>query len=57
MNASEFIQKWSKAALSERAGSHDHFNDLCDPLGIDRPSVADPKGGVVHLREAGCPDM
>jgi hypothetical protein len=44
MNPTEFIRKWSKADLSERAGSHDHFNDLCDLLGQDRPSVADPKG-------------
>lgn len=40
----EFVQKWSKAQLSERAASHEHFIDLCHLLGQPTPAQADSTG-------------
>src|SRR3954469_2696614 len=40
----EFVQKWSKAQLSERAASHEHFIDLCHLLGQPTPAEADATG-------------
>jgi hypothetical protein len=31
MTAEQFVEKWSRADLSERAASHEHFIDLCIP--------------------------
>jgi hypothetical protein len=28
----EFVTQWKASTLSERAGAHFHFNDLCDVL-------------------------
>lgn len=39
-----FIQKWSKAQLSERAASQEHFIDLCHLLGQPTPAEADSTG-------------
>ncbi len=40
----EFIRCWRDSELSERAGAHSHFNDLCDILNEPQPAHADPKG-------------
>lgn len=40
----EFIRCWKDSELSERQGSHSHFNQLCDILNQPHPVVADPKG-------------
>ncbi|MDQ5908896.1 MAG: hypothetical protein QG599_989 [Pseudomonadota bacterium] len=40
----QFIQHWRDSTLTERSGSHSHFNELCDLLEIVKPSVADPQG-------------
>ncbi len=39
-----FIQKWRRAALTERAAAQSHFNDLCALLGEPTPTDADPAG-------------
>ena len=44
MHASDFIAKWRSADLTERAAAHSHFRDLCDVLGEETPTDADPKG-------------
>jgi hypothetical protein len=42
--AVDFITKWGAADLTERAAAQSHFRDLCDLLGEDEPTNADPKG-------------
>ncbi len=44
MTPNDFITKWSRADLTERAASQTHFNDLCQLLGEPTPIEADPKG-------------
>ena len=44
MTPAEFIAKWSKVALTERAAAQQHFLDLCALLGHETPAQADPKG-------------
>lgn len=43
--AGEFVSKWSRQSsahkLGERQGSHQHFIELCDLLGVPRPSDPD----------------
>ena len=38
MTPTEFIEKWRHNTLSERAGAQSHFNDLCELLGVDKPT-------------------
>jgi type II restriction/modification system DNA methylase subunit YeeA len=40
----EFVARWKASSLSERAGSHSHFNDLCEVLGSPHPAAADHTG-------------
>lgn len=40
----QFVAKWSKAQLSERAASHEHFIDLCRILDQPTPAEADATG-------------
>ncbi len=42
--AEQFVAKWSKVELSERAASQEHFLDLCRLLGQPTPAEADPTG-------------
>jgi hypothetical protein len=44
MLAADFIAKWRAADLTERAAAQSHFRDLCELLGEDAPTDADPKG-------------
>jgi type II restriction/modification system DNA methylase subunit YeeA len=44
MLATDFIAKWRAADLTERAAAQSHFRDLCDLLGEQAPTDADPKG-------------
>lgn len=44
LTPSEFVAKWSRAELSERAASHEHFIDLCHLLGQPTPASADATG-------------
>jgi hypothetical protein len=41
MTPSEFIAKWRDNKLSERAGAQPHFLDLCEVLGVEKPSDPD----------------
>lgn len=38
MTPAQFVAKWSRAALPERAASHEHFLDLCRLLGQPTPA-------------------
>jgi type II restriction/modification system DNA methylase subunit YeeA len=40
----EFVAKWKKINLTERASAQTHFNELCDLLGVTKPLDEDPKG-------------
>jgi hypothetical protein len=40
----QFVEKWSKAELSERAASHEHFIDLCRLIDQPTPAQADSTG-------------
>jgi type II restriction/modification system DNA methylase subunit YeeA len=44
MTPQEFVSKWRGNALTERASSQTHFNDLCALLGLPDPKSADPAG-------------
>ena len=44
MTPADFIAKWSKVALSERASYQQHFLDLCALVGHETPAKADPTG-------------
>ena len=45
MTPEEFIAKWRGSQLSERAAAQSHFNDLCDLLGVAKPTDVDRRGG------------
>jgi hypothetical protein len=40
----QFVEKWSRADLSERAASHEHFLDLCHLLNVETPAQSDATG-------------
>jgi hypothetical protein len=42
--ARAFVDKWSRAELTERAASHEHFLDLCRLLNVPTPASADATG-------------
>ncbi len=44
MTPQEFIIKWQRANLSERSAAQQHFLDLCELLGQEKPAQADPDG-------------
>lgn len=44
MTPQEFVEKWRRANLTERSACQQHFLDLCDLLGQDKPAAADPDG-------------
>ncbi len=37
MTPQAFIQHWQDKDITERAGAQQHFNDLCDLLGVEKP--------------------
>ena len=37
MSPEQFIAHWKNNATTERAGAQQHFSDLCDLLGVDKP--------------------
>jgi hypothetical protein len=37
MTPEKFIEHWKNNSLTERAGAQQHFDDLCDLLGVDKP--------------------
>lgn len=44
MTPADFIRKWERSTLSERAASQSHFNDLCELLGEKKPTDVDQTG-------------
>src|SRR5436190_18965658 len=42
--ANQFVEKWTRAQLTERGASHEHFIDLCHLLGQPTPASADATG-------------
>ncbi len=44
MTPQQFIAKWQRVTLSERAACQQHFLDLCELLGQPKPAEADPEG-------------
>jgi len=44
MNVHQFILKWSKATLTERSASQQHFLDLCELVGHGKPAELDAEG-------------
>jgi hypothetical protein len=44
ITAEQFVAKWKAADLKEHAAAQSHFNDLCELLGEEKPTDADPKG-------------
>ena len=44
MTVTEFVAKWQASSLRERAGSQEHFIDLCRLVGHPTPAEADPDG-------------
>lgn len=45
MNPYEFSRKWGLSQLRERAGSQEHFIDICRLIGELTPAEADLNGG------------
>jgi hypothetical protein len=44
LTPAQFVKKWSKIQLKEKAASQSHFNDICALVGHKPPMTADPKG-------------
>ena len=40
----EFVARWERVTLSERASYQQHFLDLCEMLGEPRPAESDASG-------------
>ena len=40
MTIAQFIAKWKKAELKQRAAAQAHFLHLCDPVQVDAPDCA-----------------
>ena len=55
MNPAAFIALWRNNPLSERAGAQAHFDDLCDMLGVDKPSDPDNYCFERGAKKAGFP--
>lgn len=52
MTPEQFIEKWAKNNLSERAASQSHFIDLCALLGEGTPTDIDPSGKIYAFERA-----
>ena len=44
VNPYQFSRKWERSQLRERAGSQEHFIDICRLVGEPTPAEADPNG-------------
>jgi hypothetical protein len=49
MTPQQFVEKWSRSELTERAASHEHFIDLCNLL--DQPTPASDSTGEDYCFE------
>lgn len=52
MTPEQFIDKWSKTALTERSAAQQHFLDLCELLEEQKPAEADPTGEFYTFEKA-----
>ena len=52
MTPYEFARKWGRASLRERAGSQEHFIDVCRLVGEATPAEADPSGGFFTFEKS-----
>jgi hypothetical protein len=43
MDAAEFIEKWRSTPLPERAAAQQHFLELCELLGVEKPPTTGPE--------------
>jgi hypothetical protein len=48
----QFLSKWQRVTLSERAACQQHFLDLCELLGQPKPAAAEesrvPRASTTH---------
>ncbi len=44
MKSEDFIDKWRKNTRTEKSAAQEHFLDICELLGIDKPGNVDPDG-------------
>ncbi len=44
MTIEQFVETWSSSTLREQAAAQSHFNELCQMVGHQTPTQADPKG-------------
>lgn len=44
MNPTQFVEKWEKIELKERASAQSHFEDVCRLIGHPLPAEKDPYG-------------
>lgn len=44
LSPKEFIEKWQGSALKETQSYQTHFDELCEMLGVPKPSDVDPEG-------------
>lgn len=44
MNPNQFVDKWEKVELKERASAQSHFEDVCRLVGHPLPAERDPRG-------------
>jgi type II restriction/modification system DNA methylase subunit YeeA len=44
MSVAQFVEKWSRIQLNEKAASQSHFNDICALVGHATPTDVDPTG-------------
>ena len=49
----EFVNKWRKSTLTERAASQEHFIDLCRLVGHKTPAGTDPRGKFFTFETSG----
>ena len=52
MTPSEFAAKWARVSTTERASAQSHFLDLCDVLGVEKPTDVDPNGTFYTFERA-----
>ncbi len=52
LTPAEFVEKWERASLKERASVQSHFDDLCRMLGYPTPAEADPDGDFFTYEKA-----
>ncbi len=52
LTPADFVEKWERATLNERAAYQSHFNDLCRMLGHATPAEIDPDGSFFRFEKA-----